>query len=220
MGIGRREFIRLTSIALAGFAVSPLQAVVTNNNVYINKKLGILFHKPTKWGFISVKDFGKLKEEQIFANHFDLTKQEVFNDLEDPIVIATKYFKNNNENVGVFSPTITLNIQRKSELEHLKYESFEELIYWSEMGLKEILKEFTVLKRHDPYTLAGSKFYEFDSEYLFEHVEISEPLKVELKTLRTEHNGLYYDFNCHQCSAQNQTADREFQQFIESIKLI
>lgn len=220
MGIGRREFIKLTSIALAGLAVSPLQAVVTNNNVYINKKLGILFHKPSNWGFVSVKDFGMLKEQQILADDFDFIKQAVYNDLGDPIVIATKYFKNNDKNLGVFSPTITLNINPKSELEHLGYENFEELINWSEDGISRILKGFNVLKRYDPTIISGSKFYEFDAEYLFEHVDITEPLKVELKTLRTEHNGFYYDFNCHQSSAQNQTADREFEHFIESIKLI
>ena len=48
MGIGRREFLRLTSIALVGLATDPLKAVAVNDNVYVNKKLGILFHKPQK----------------------------------------------------------------------------------------------------------------------------------------------------------------------------
>jgi hypothetical protein len=47
MGIGRREFLRLTSISLAGLATDPLKAVATNNNIYVNKKLGILFEKPS-----------------------------------------------------------------------------------------------------------------------------------------------------------------------------
>ena len=59
MGIGRREFLRLTGIALIGTAFDPLKAVVINDNAYVNKKLGILFYKPNNWGFIAVKDFGK-----------------------------------------------------------------------------------------------------------------------------------------------------------------
>lgn len=54
MGIGRRQFIKLSSLALAGLTVDPLNAVATHNNVYVNKKLGILFHKPNNWGFIAV----------------------------------------------------------------------------------------------------------------------------------------------------------------------
>ena len=46
MGIGRREFLRLTSIALTGLAIDPLKAVAINDNIYVNKKLGILFEKP------------------------------------------------------------------------------------------------------------------------------------------------------------------------------
>jgi threonyl-tRNA synthetase len=47
-----------------------------------------------------------------------------------------------------------------------------------------------------------------------------EPLKVELKVLKAEHNGFYYDFNCHQSKAQNQLASIEFEEFKKSIKLI
>jgi hypothetical protein len=90
MGLGRREFLRLTSLALAGLTVNPLQAVVTTDNVYINKKLGILFHKPPSWGFVNVKDFGKLKDAQILANGWDENKDKVWANLGDPICIATK----------------------------------------------------------------------------------------------------------------------------------
>ena len=75
MGIGRREFLKLTSIALAGLAVNPLQAVVTNDNVYVNRKLGILFEKPDLWNFVGVKDFGKLKHEQILGNDWEEDKE-------------------------------------------------------------------------------------------------------------------------------------------------
>jgi len=82
------------------------------------------------------------------------------------------------------------------------------------------LREFRVTKRCLPYILGGSKFYEFDSEYLFEHVDLSQPIKTELKSLKTEHNGFYYDFNCHQSKTQHQDADKEFEAFKKTIKLI
>jgi hypothetical protein len=220
MGIGRREFLKLASVALAGLAVNPLQAVVTNDNVYVNKKLGILFHKPNSWGFINVMDFGKLKNEQILGNGYEEMKEEVWEDLGDPICIATKFPEDLTENKGVFSPTITLNITPKDELSDLECSDFKEVMEMSEIGVSMILKGFKVIKRYEPYMISGSVFYEYDAEYLFEHIDISIPLKVELKTLKTEHNGFYYDFNCHQSHSQNQIADREFAEFKESIKLI
>lgn len=220
MGIGRREFLRLTSIALAGLAIDPLNAVAVNNNVYVNKKLGILFHKPQDWGFVAIKDFGKIKSGQLFGEGLNLTKDEILDELGDPICIATKYYEDKPEYKGFFSPTITLNVTPKEELEDLGYETFEELMEMSADGVSNLLKEFRVTKKYEPYQICECKFYEYDAEYIFEHIELDEPLKVELKVFKAEHNGFYYDFNCHQSKAQRQYADKEFEEFKWSIRLI
>jgi hypothetical protein len=220
MGIGRREFLRLTSLALAGLAVDPLKAVAINDNIYLNKKLGIIFHKPQDWGFISIKDFGKIKSEQIIGEGIDQSTNEIWEELADPICIATKYHQDKPEFKRIFSPTITLNITPKEELEDLGHDTFEELIGMSEYGVSKLLKDFKVTKRHDPYFISGCKFYECDAEYMFEHTEINDPLKVELKVFKAEHNDFYYDFNCHQSKTQMQCADKEFQEFKKTIKLI
>lgn len=220
MGIGRRDFLRLTSLALTGLVVDPLKAVLTHDNVYVNKKLGILFHKPNDWGFLSVKDFGKIKNEQIIGEGLGISKAEIWEDLGDPICMATKYFQDDPKWKGVFSPTITLHITPKEELKEVGAASMEEVMDLSEIVVSHILKEYQVVKRYEPYTLSEVTFYEYDAEYLFEHVDIPYPLKAELKVLKAEHNGFYYDFNCHQSKAQNQIADREFQKFKESIRLI
>ena len=220
MGIGRREFLRLSGLALAGLTIDPLMAVAINDNIYVNKKLGILFHKPKDWGFVSIKDFGKLKSEQIIGEGLDETTDEIWQELGDPICIVTKYYQDKPEFKGVFSPTITLNITPKEELEYLGYASFEELMQMSEFGTGRLLKDFKVVKRYEPILISDCKFYEYDAEYLFEHVEIHEPLKVELKVLKAEHNGFYYDFNCHQSKTQQQYGDKEFEAFKTTIKLV
>ena len=220
MGIGRKEFLRLVSLTLGGLAINPLRAVVTANDVYINKQLGIMFTKPPSWAFVHVKDFGKMKDAQILGNGWDEEKDSVWEELGDPICIVTKYYPETVQNKGIFSPTITLQITPKHELEDLGHESFEELIEMSHFGTRQILKDFNVVKSYEPYFISGCKFYEYDAEYLFEHKDINESLKVELKALTAEHNGFYYDFNCHQSSAQDQTAHEEFELFKKSIKLI
>ncbi len=220
MGIGRKQFNILSNLALAGMANDPLDAVVIHDNVYVNKKLGILFYKPKNWGFIAVKDFGKIKSEQVIGEGLEDSQEEIWAELGAPICIATKYYEDKPEYKGVFSPTITLNITPKDELEHLGHETFEELIGMSAFGTSNILKEFEVTKKYEPYFISNCKFYEYDAQYLFEHFELNEPLKVELKILKTEHDGFYYDFNCHQSKAQNQLAKIEFEEFKKSIKLM
>ena len=220
MGIGRREFLRLTSIALAGLAIDPLKAIAVNDNVYVNKKLGILFEKPNDWGFVSITDFGKIKRDQIIGVGLEESAEEIWEELGDPICVATKYYQDLPEYKGVFSPTIMLNITPKQEMEELGCKDFDEVLALSELGTSMILRDFKVVKRYDPIWLSNCKFYEHDAEYLFEHVDIDEPLKVELKVLKAEHNGFYYDFNCHQSMAQNQTAYAEFEKFKSTIRLI
>ena len=220
MGIGRREFLRMTGLALAGLIADPLNAVAVNDNAYVNKKLGILFHKPPGWGFIAVKDFGKLRDAQIIGEGLDMSKEEIWEELGDPICIATKYWQDKQEYKGILSPTITLHITPREELEDLGCKSFEELMELSKLGTSKILKEYKVIKRYAPYFLSNCRFFEYDAEYLFEHINLREPLKVELKVLKAEHNGLYYDFNCHHSKAQNQCADQEFEHFKTTIVLI
>lgn len=220
MGLGRRLFIKLTGLALAGLSIDPLQAVVTNDNLYLNRQLGLLFYKPDGWGFIKVKNFTRLKNQQILGNGFDEIKDEVWEEIGDPIIVITKYFEETPENKGIFSPTITLNITPKEELEEYNIKSFEEQMELSALGTSMILKDFEIIEEYEPYIISGCKFYEFDATYTFEHIDTVKPLKVELKVLKTEHNGFYYDFNMHQCTEQKQIAYEEFDRFRKSIKMI
>ncbi len=220
MGIGRREFLKLTGLALAGLAIDPLDAVAVNDNLYINKKLGIMFEKPAGWGFVSIMDFGKMKQDQIIGVGLEESPAEIWEELGDPICVATKYYEDLPAYKGVFSPTIMLHVTPKQEIDDLGCKDFDEVLALSELGTSMILRDFKVVKRYDPIWLSNCRFYEHDAEYLFEHVDIGEPLKVELKVLKAEHNGFYYDFNCHQSKAQGQTAEKEFAAFMSSIKLI
>lgn len=220
MGLGRRIFLKLSGLALAGIAIDPLQAVITHGNLYLNRHLGLMFQKPSEWGFIRVKNFERLKNNQILGNGFEEIKDEVWEELGSPIIVITKYFEDKPEHKGDFSLTITLNITPKEGIEEYGIESFDELIELSLIGTSRLLKEFELVKHYPPYIISGCLFYESDATYTFEHIEMNAPVKVELKALRAEHNGLYYDFSMHQSTEQNQKASLEFKQFMDSIRLI
>lgn len=179
-----------------------------------------MFYKPSRWGFIKVKNFENLRNQQVLGNGFDEIKDQVWEELGDPIIVITKYFEEKPEHKGIFSPTITLNITPKEELKDLDFESFEEQIELSAIGTSMILVDFEIIKERESYFISGIKFFDYNATYSFGHIEIEKPLKVELKVLKAEHNGFYYDFNMHQSSEQNQLAGVEFQRFKNSIKLI
>lgn len=220
MGIGRRAFMKISSLAVVGLSIDPLQAVVTNNDIYLNKKLGLYFEKPKDWGFVSVKDFGKLRDAQILGNGFDDHKEEIWEDLGDPICIITKYHQDLPEYKGVFSLTITVNVTHKTEFKDFEFENVEELIELSRAGAARILKDFRVVKTYPTYQISDCNFYEYDTEYTFEHIELPKPISVQLKVIKAEHGDFYYDFNCHQSKEVDQLASTEFNFFKNNIKLI
>lgn len=220
MGLGRRGFLKLSGLALAGALIDPLQAVAVNNQFYVNKKFGIMFEIPKEWGFVRVKDFGKIKEKQILNGCFDSIKEEVWEDLGNPICIATKYYEDIPKYKGIFSPTITLNISTKQEIEELGMKNMKEVFRQSLAGAKNLLKDFKRVKYYKPYKICDYWIYERDATYTFEHIELENPLKVELKSFKIEHNNFLYEFNCHQSIEANQIAKQEFEEFKKSIKLV
>ncbi|TYA53221.1 hypothetical protein [Formosa maritima] len=220
MGIGRREFTKLIGLALTGVIIDPLQAVVTYNEYYINKKLGIMFTIPKSWGFVKIKDFGKIKDEQILDSFYESIKNEVYEDLGNPICIVTKYYEDLPEHDGLFSPSIILKMTPKSEFDSYGHKNFEELIKMSRKNDNSVLKDYKIVNIYDPYTLNNCQFFEDDSEYLFEHKELEKSIKVEQKSIKFEHQNLYYQFSCHQSLEMNEKADIEFEAFKKSIKLI
>lgn len=220
MGVGRREFIKLMGLALAGMAAPSLQAALTNDRAYVNKKLGILFERPENWEFIHIKDFGSLRAQQNLEEVWFATQEEMWEDLGDPICMATKYAQDDPTFKGVFSPTISVYITPETEVKDDQIQTLEDVIHASEYGTALMLKDFKVIRRDQPYTRMGLTFYERFATYLFDHEELNQPLPVELLVLSTEHNGLIYDFNMHQCRTQGERAEREFEEFVRSIKFV
>lgn len=221
MGVGRHSFLKLSGLALSSTLVDPLMAVAINNEYYVNRKFGILFEIPENWGFIHVKEFEDLKEKQILDGIYEAIKEDVYEDLGDPICIATKYFVDNPRYKGVFSPTITLNVISKQELEEEGISTnIDELLEQSLIGVKNILKDFKLIAVHPHYELNNHLIYEKDSVYLFEHIELEQPLKVELKSFKIDHNNHFYEFNCHQSNEAGQIASNKFEKFKKSIKLL
>ena len=219
MGLGRREFLKLTSIISTGFLINPFKAVITNNDTYLNKKLGIAFNKPPGWYFLNMKDFGDLEDKQVFQLDVENINEVEWDD-NDPICVITKYDNESKSNDGRFSPAIVVDATPKSIYEELGVENFEEFVKSSEYNTSKILKKYKVIKRYAPYEIYGVKTYEVDIRYIFEHQDLKRGFTAEYKSIKFEHNHLYYEINMHFSSFQNEYAEPEYRNFIKSIKLL
>ena len=88
-----------------------------------------------------------------------------------------------------------------------------------EVNPYHMLKRFKVLKYGSVNEKNGYKFIMHETEYLLEHKELKEPVMVELNILNIDYGDFFLDFSMSQCKAQNETADDEFRQVLDSIKL-
>jgi hypothetical protein len=219
MGLGRREFLRLTGLALAGLTIDPLKAVAVNKNYYVNRKFGIILEKPDTWDFIALKDFGRLRDEQILPDQMEFTKEEIFEELGEPAFVITKYWQDTAAFKGKFSPTISAFINHKSELD-FEYNSFEELIEFSGLGTGFLLKDFEQKGVTGPFLISNCKSYIREATYSFEHVDLKGSIKVNLKVVIIEHNDFYYFINMHDAAQVNESAQLEFDACIKTIRLV
>lgn len=78
MGIGRRKFLKLFGAVIASAASNPLQAVIVQGDLYINRALGLAYKKPNGWYFVSMEALCRhrsivvLREKQLYTvNMFD-----------------------------------------------------------------------------------------------------------------------------------------------------
>ena len=164
------------SAALVGLTINPLKAIAINSDNYVNKKFGIILTKPKNWDFVSIKDFGKLKKDQILSDDFEPNKDDVWQELGDPILVIAKYGLDKPEFKDKFSPAITVFINHKSEIIDL-YEDeyingdFEKIVDMIAFGSEKLFKDYTTIKNISPYEL--SKCNGFDSEWTwrFESIE-------------------------------------------------
>ena len=180
----------------------------------------MLFRKPNDWGYVGLADFEKLQEKQIINNEFEISENDIWQALGEPACLITKYHQDLPEYTGIFSPTIQVFVNHKSEFEDMEYDSFEQFISISRFGVSTILKDFEVYEEKEPELKEGNYFYEYTATYQFEHHEIKGLLEVNLNVIIVEHNNFYYYFNFHDSPAQGQTATNEFEEFKKSLRLV
>lgn len=218
MSIGRREFLKYASLALAGLADYQAKAVCTNKNYYVNKKFGIILEKPDNWEFVSINEFERVFDEQIINDDW-VDKAEVAEIFGQPAFMIAKYWPESPENRDMFSPAIVAYITHKSELD-FDYESFEELIKLSGEGTAVILKNYNEWRVEGPISICGREAYIRHASYTFEHVRMKGGgILTRLTVLIIEHNDFYYYINMHDSDEVGENAYHEFQKFIKSIVL-
>ena len=224
MGIGRRKFFEYISAALVGLTIHPLKAIAINSDNYVNKKFGILLTKPSNWDFVSIKNFGKLKKDQLLSDEFEPNKGEVWEELGDPILVIAKYGLDKPEHNDKFSPAITVFISNKNDiLEFCKDEDieadFEEIVRMVDDGSERIFKDYTTLRESTPYNLSETKGFDSEWTWTFESIEHKKSFRCKTWTIIVEKGDFIYSFNMIDSEEAGEVEEKNFKEFVKTIRI-
>ncbi len=194
----------------------PIETV--DNGIYKNHLFGISFKIPEGWSVVSSETFNGERQKQTLSEGFEDLKSELFEILGSPILIISKLDPENPLYDGIVSPTINFNMDIKEG----EYKGMSLLDYANELDVDEedcALKAFRILNKGDIFRNNGFDCIQFDTEYLFEHLDISDGVMVEMSVLNIDYKDFFIDITMTQCKAQNQMAVNDFNEFVKSIAL-
>jgi len=230
VGIGRREFLKLFGGTLAALTANPSSAIAIFDDQYINRKLGIAFHKPQGWTFADVKEMGEVRAGQIL----DLEDTELARELVEssrlPILTISKDKLSSRANrftpgVTIFSDRIEFPDDFPEEFHDDGLDFFELEIPALKIAVADIescqsmLKDFRVMSALTPNQVSECDAAEYRATFVFEH-ENMRPTPVRMRTLVIYQRPAIYTLRMYDspCSGPELTFD--YTSFVEGVKMV
>ena len=212
------------SVAFVGLSIDPFKSVAINSNNYVNRKFGILLTKPKDWDFVSVKDFGKLKKDQLLSDEFEPNKDEVWEELGEPVLVIAKYGLNKPKFHGEFSPAITVFINHKNDIIELYDDEyirgdFEKIVGMIAYGSQRLFKDYTTIKNISPYRLSECNGFESEWAWTFESIEHKKSWHCKTWTIIIEKGDYIYSFNMIDSEQAGEIEEKNFKKFVKTIKI-
>lgn len=90
MSFERREFLKLLGLSASATALGPISAVWVDDDLYVNRKLGLRLRKPRDWHFLSLREMTALRDEQQLVCSDSELLQELRDTIGLPLVTMSK----------------------------------------------------------------------------------------------------------------------------------
>ncbi|MBQ0769100.1 MAG: hypothetical protein KBT58_07390, partial [Bizionia sp.] len=165
---------------------SPTPLETLENNVYTNHLFGISLQIPEGWYVVSAEKFNIQGRKQTLNDGFEDMKMELFEMIGSPILTITKHDPDNTIFDGIVSPTINFNM----DVKEVEYKDMSLFAFANALDVEDevcALKDFKILKKGPLFKISDFDCIQFDTEYLFEHEELSDAVKVEMSVLNIDY---------------------------------
>jgi hypothetical protein len=158
MGIGRRDFLKAFGATIAAYAAGPLQPVVLGGEHYINRSLGLAFKQPVGWSYISVKEFPRLKHDQVVEDNLI---SEMLLSGSDPYVAMSRP---DPARPGVLPASMTAFAE---EFFFEEGESLPEVPAIIAKAMELVLEDYELIGQSKIITVSGAESVEYYSRFRF-----------------------------------------------------
>jgi hypothetical protein len=230
VGIGRREFLKLFGGTLAALTANPSSAIAIFDDQYINRKLGIAFHKPHGWSFADVKEMGEVRAGQILdLEDFELAR-ELVETAQLPILTVSK--DKLSSRADRFTPGVTIFSDRIEFPDDFPEEFHDECLDDFELvrpaiqiasidieTCESMLKEFRVMSAITPNQVSECDAAEYHATFVFEH-ENMQPTAVRMRTLVIYQRPAIYTLRMYDSPWSGPELTFDYASFVESVKMV
>lgn len=226
MGIGRRKFLKLFGASLAVLATQPSQAVAVQDDLYINRKLGMAFRKPYGWHFADVKEMGEIaRGQRLDIDGLDM--DELFGD-EDDLPLVTVIQKAPSATTAEFTPGINFYLQKREGLAFL-VEAMQHLgatVPPVDNAAEEVrclsrtLPEFQVLSEPTEVHISDCPAAHYSIAFEFRHQNLEKPVRVRQRTVSIIQLPAWHRVYMYDSPYTGDDRTLDFDAFIESIRLV
>lgn len=213
MGVSRRSFLKMAGMATAGLALNPLIPVVANNEIYLNKKLGIAFRIPKEWYFYDVQKMDEMCDSQILKPDAP-NIEEYFEELRNQPLVSIGMHP---PDVGVnkkFSPSIVLRLETKDE-----NIEFEKILDDSNSYIESVTRDFRAIENKPVSEICGYRALHGKYGYLFEAKGMTSTPIIGRSCI-IEVASYYYSFNMYNYDPENLGIDKMYDQLESSIMIL
>jgi hypothetical protein len=200
---------------------STEELAFVKDGTYYNKLFEISFKIPDGWHVVNINTYNRIINDLKFQGLFEIAKEKFIEAFETPACFITKFDPESNEYDGIVSPTINFNIipPESGSIKMTLEDHAKSLTINPEILPYHLVKEFKILNQNRIVPICGFNTIKIETEYLFEHKELKEPVMVEMDIIFIEYGEYTLDFSMTQCIKQNQTAPFEFATVLDSIVL-
>ena len=203
MEIGRREFLAKFGGLLAQLALRPSPAIYQQDDLYINRRLGLAFSRPAGWNFVRLSDMGEMQQGQLLAVDDPEQNQAILRALDLPFVaLSPEQLLHGAETVGIqfylAEPPSTVDVVSVilHETFGKQYKGTPEARFSPPMQVvrrdwqisRGLLDSFCVRSLPEDCATSSCPAAEYTATYEFRHRALPEPRTIRVRTVVVQHH--------------------------------